>query len=423
MIPEEADPPISPEPASSGQAETIETSPELDYNALCIDTNIFFETGYAFDKGLLAQLDQFAESPFQVVISEIVDREMKRHLIERIRDAREALENGLKKVQQELQISDGNVTRARKAIFTGVPDDEIAQRRLDQFYERCDAIVVTADSASSRDVLDRYFKHEPPFEATGDKKVEFPDAYALMSVEKWAQESGSKVLVVSKDQGWKAFCEGSESLAHRTELGSALKLFQPHSGAARRLMTELNRRLLAAADDDHVLEAITDGITAAIEDMEVDVEADSHYYWEASGAEAQYMSHEFHRLTDTLVDFDLVRVTETDVTLRLSATIICEVHASFELSMTDPIDKDQVSLGSQDQTIEDNFDSDVLVTFEGDYVQGLEGVSVKGVEVVDALPTVEFGEIEMRQDERDEADHHQYLEDLAMDRGGNAEPS
>jgi hypothetical protein len=43
-----------------------ETSSELDYNALCIDTNIFYEAGYAFDKGLLGQLDQFVESTVQV---------------------------------------------------------------------------------------------------------------------------------------------------------------------------------------------------------------------------------------------------------------------------------------------------------------------------------------------------------------------
>jgi PIN domain len=395
MVAEEADPPINAEPARLREAETMETSSDLPYNALCIDTNIFYETGYAFDKGLLAQLDQFAESPVQVVISEIVDKEMKRHLIERIKEARGAVEKAFKKAQQELQIPEGNVTRARKALITGVPDEEIAQSRLDLFYQRCDAIVVPAESASSREVLDRYFKHEPPFEAIGDKKAEFPDAYALMSVEKWAQESGSKVLTVSKDQGWKAFCEQSEYLVHRTELGSALKLFQPHSGAARRLLTELNRLLLAQEGDDDVSDAITDGITAAVDDMEVDVEADSQYYWEASGAEAQYKSHEFHRLTDTLVDIDLVRITEMEMTVRLSVTIICDVYASFELSMTDPIDKDQVSLGSQNQTVEDNFDSDVLVTFEGDYVNGFAAVSVKTVEVVDKIQRVNFGEIEM----------------------------
>jgi len=61
----------------------------------------------------------------------------------------------------------------------------------------------------------------------------------------------------------------------------------------------------------------------------------------------------------------------------------------------DPIDKDQVSMGTQSQTVEADFDSDVLVTFEGDFGQGLAGVSVKGVELVDHMATVDFGEIEM----------------------------
>lgn len=81
--------------------------------------------------------------------------------------------------------------------------------------------------------------------------------------------------------------------------------------------------------------------------------------------------------------------------VRLSATITCVVHASFALSMTDPIDKDEVSLGSHPAAAQESFDSDVLVTFAGDFAQGLAGVRVKSVEVVDQLPAVEFGEIEV----------------------------
>ena len=167
-------------------------APELDYHALCIDTNIFRETGYALDKGLPAQLAQFAESPVQVVISEIVHREMKRHLAEFVGKARAALEKGLKEVQQEMQASEGAASRARKAILTNESDAEVAQRRLEQFYERCGATVLPADSVTGREVLERYFSQEPPFAATGDKKQEFPDAFALMSIEKWAESRVSR---------------------------------------------------------------------------------------------------------------------------------------------------------------------------------------------------------------------------------------
>ena len=73
-------------------------------------------------------LAQFADSLVQVVISEIVHREMKRHLTESIGKARAALEKGIKEVQQEMQASDCAAIRARKSILTGESDAEIAQR-------------------------------------------------------------------------------------------------------------------------------------------------------------------------------------------------------------------------------------------------------------------------------------------------------
>ena len=394
-------------------------APELDYHALCIDTNIFRETGYALDKGLPAQLGQFAQSPVQVVISEIVHREMKRHLAEIISKARAALEKGLKEVQQEMQVSEGAATRARKAILTSETDAEIAQRRLEKFYESCGATVLPVDSVTSREVLERYFNQEPPFAATGDKKQEFPDAYALMSVEKWADEQEFKVLVVSHDKGWREFCEKSERLIFRNDLGSALKLFQPHN-AASQLLTELNACLLSGVDVAGLVDAMTDGIKESVEAMEIEVNADSRFYWEPSEVYAEYKSHEFRQLTDNYVDIDLVRVTEQEVVVRIPAEITCDVYASFSLSMTDPIDKDQIGMGSQSLEVEQTFDSDVLITLEGDFSRGLVGVKVGGVELVESMPMVEFGEIDLT---TDEADYHQYLEDMAMHRRDPSQPS
>jgi hypothetical protein len=154
--------------------------------------------------------------------------------------------------------------------------------------------------------------------------------------------------------------------------------------------------------------------------MEIDVDAHSRFYWEPSEVYAEYKSHEFRRLGADLVDIDLVRVTEREVVVRVPAKITCDVQASFSLSMTDPIDKDEVDMGSQSLELEQTFDSDVLITFEGEFSRGLAGVSLEGVELVDAIPTVEFGEIDLA---TDEADYHQYLEDLAMDQRDPSEPS
>jgi len=386
-------------------------SPELGYHALCIDTNIFREAGYALDKGLLAQLDQFAHSPVQVVISEIIATEMRRKIAELVGKARAVLEKGLKDVQQEMLASEGSAHRARKAILTGETNEQIAQRRLDQFYERCDAMVLPADTVSSRDVLDRYFNREPPFAATGDKKQAFPDAYALMSLEKWAEGNNFKVLVISRDKGWRDFCQSSERLVYRAELGAALELFQPHNAAAR-LMTDFNNFLIAGTDDYGIVENIRESIKGSLETLEIAVEADSRFDWEPDEVYAVYKNHEFRRITAEQVDMGLVRVTEHQVVVRLIAELTCDVHASFALSMTDPIDKDEVSIGAQSARIERTFDSNVLVAFEGDFAQGLADVSIKSVEVANEMPTVEFGEIELAWG-RDDEDYDQ--DDLARD--------
>jgi len=380
-------------------------SPELDYHALCVDTNILREAGYAFDRGLLAQLDQFAQSPVQVVISEIVAREMQQQLAALVAAARAALEKGLKDVQAEMLASEASAHRARRAVLTGEPDEQIAQRRLDQFYERCDAMVLPADTVSSREVLNRYFDREPPFATTGNKKHKFPDAYALMSVEKWAEEKNYKVIAVSRDQAWREFCDSSERLSHRSELGEALQLFQPPHAAAR-LLAELNACMVAAGADYGVAASIHESMKGSVEDGEIGVQANSEFYWEADEVYAEYKDHVFRCITPEQVDMDLVRVTEQQVVIRLTATVTRDVHANFSLSMTDPIDKDELSVGSQSADVEQTFDSDVLISFEGDFAGGLAGVLVKSVELLDEIPTVEFGEIEMDWG-RDDLEHHQ----------------
>jgi len=262
---------------------------------------------------------------------------------------------------------------------------------LDEFYQRCDATVVAADLVTSREALDRYFTH----------KQELPDAYALMSLEKWAKEKNCRVAVVSHDSGWKTFCESSERLVYYADLGSALDLFQPHD-AVGRLLIELNEELIAGTDENGLQFGISDDISEEIETTAVEVYAHSQFYWETDGAYVTYVGHEFQRENPKLVNIALVRATAEDVTVRLIAKITCEIHARFALSMLHPIENDEISLGSKNVQIEKSYLSDVLVTFEGDLAQGLAGVSIANVELVDELPAVDFGEIDDHEDSQSE---------------------
>jgi hypothetical protein len=52
----------------------------MEYDAITIDTNIFTQNGYFLEGGILGQMSQFKEGAATFVLSEIVIREIHRHL-------------------------------------------------------------------------------------------------------------------------------------------------------------------------------------------------------------------------------------------------------------------------------------------------------------------------------------------------------
>ena len=82
-----------------------------------------------------------------------------------------------------------------------------------------------------------YFEPSPPFEGTGKKKNEFPDAIALITLEDWAREPEKKILAVSKDHGWVSFAEKSEFIDINKELPAALERALPKGFAANAVLT------------------------------------------------------------------------------------------------------------------------------------------------------------------------------------------
>jgi len=377
--------------------EQVEEVPlATDCNALTIDTNVFSNAGYGIEGGLLAQLEQFENSDVDLVFSDIVRQEIRSqsHLPKKIKDARAEFQKAIRNSNRERLISDAQAGEARALLSNAKSDQEIADERLNAFMKRCGAVVVGSTAITLQEVTAMYFASQPPFEEAGEKKSEFPDAIALLSLERWARDNKKKVLVVSKDRGWKAFCDKSDVLEHTFDLPKALAYFQPHN-RVQQLSQELNVVIAKDEDVNGILGSIEERIKEHVENMEIDVVATSRFYYEPSDVHAIYESHEFLAFTKDQIDLDVVRVTSEVVVVRLIAQVKCTVHASFSLTMTDPIDKDEINMGSQDADTENTFETEVLVTFEGDFSKGLKGVEVSEVEVVDGMPTVEFGEIEL----------------------------
>jgi hypothetical protein len=86
-------------------------------------------------------------------------------------------------------------------------------------------VSATENPALSADVLSRYFSEAPPFGESDKRKHEFPDAFALLSLEALARDEGKLMLCVAPDKGWQDFASQSEHLVCVKDLEDALSYF------------------------------------------------------------------------------------------------------------------------------------------------------------------------------------------------------
>lgn len=122
------------------------------------------------------------------------------------------------------------------------------------------AIVIDIDSNRLNEILDWYFTPNPPFNSKEDKKYEFPDAFALTSIEKYAKDNDIIVAVASADMGCLDFCVKSKFLIGFSSAEIALERLSTKNEIDRLLIiSELLSKKYALDSSP-----ITDGIQAAL---------------------------------------------------------------------------------------------------------------------------------------------------------------
>ena len=243
--------------------------------------------------------------------------------------------------------------------------------------------------------MQRYFSTQAPFELKKEKKNEFPDAVALISLEGWADYNDTKVLVVSNDKGWEGFAKESEWLTVKNDLAEAIEMVQPENQVNAILEVFHNKGFLE--EDSFLYESIKDAIVNSLEESVFDIyiEAYSSFYYEYEDIEIDYLSHDFHTNENGQVGVTVVGIDSDRITLIVDADVKCEIGASFDFSVWDSIDKEYVGLTSgQYFSIEEEYKTDILIELYGDFKQGYADMDVGDITVSGSIGYVEFGEVE-----------------------------
>lgn len=308
--------------------------------AVTIDTNIFDAAKFNLgDASTLRILENYVRrGKIKVVLSDIVVRESKRHIAARVKEVCgivNTARNSALKVYNEHLISSIGMNEMFRIVES--EDDIIAKEEkvFDDFLCAIDAEILGTDLIDINSVLSDYFGAKPPFEESGKKKSEFPDAFIAQQIRNRFGETET-VIIVSNDKGFIRACQESENHLFFSSLG--------------KLYNAISKEDAAYDDTIAVIKELQLRISAAVKEYikgneNIDVHGLSY---DKDGIESGYDYNEFylHGISD--VTFSVHSVDEISdnisiVTLSCKADIFADCYyEDYANAPWDPEEKEYV---------------------------------------------------------------------------------
>jgi len=361
-----------------------------EITALTIDTSIFEKNSLALESGLLAQLDQFRESEFELVIANTVANEVKRHLTKNATDATKSLRTALAHTAKHRALSSTRQEELTALSNLAASDDAArASKRFDDWVQLVGADILHEEEfASIGEVMRRYEAGEPPFTETGEKKQEFPDAVALSTLEGWAEAHDTKILAVAHDKDWQRYGAQSKRLVVVEDLADALSTIQG-LGSAREPAVRL-ATLFVAGDAVGLHAAVLEAVRDQVDKFNFRVEADSQFSVEEEGVEPTVDDITLDIPDATGATLDTISHEDGQAVIKISGTASLQVDAHFSFEKFDSIDRDYLGMGSA--TISDNveIEFEVLAMVQID----ADGLTLNGVELLPVTHDMYYNDIE-----------------------------
>ncbi|MFD1034086.1 PIN domain-containing protein [Sphingomonas hankookensis] len=352
-----------------------------EIGAITLDTTTFDQFGCNLAYRQLTALEQFRGTAITVLLSEITLGEVASHIA---RDIALAAEKARAGVNQYLKAWSGgdDIPAALKALGVARPPADRARELVDGFVDRVGADRLGVDEGVSvAEMADRYFGQRPPFSNKVGKKSEFPDAIALLSLENWAAERGTRVVAVSKDGDWQSYAAQSDRVIVIPELAAGLNLFNRESSVAAARIAGVIR----GGNANLLLAALHGPLTRMVEDYEVI--AGAPYFYEEENEASSLISVAFPEDATC----DVVAADDDTISIATEIEMEAEFTTNFSFYVEDNVDRDEIGIGSNSVTVTERFRLPVVATFLKEAKDDPEPIDV---EVEARHVAVDFGYVE-----------------------------
>lgn len=161
-----------------------------------IDTSVF-ETNNFLEGSRINQLLRLSEEgELKIILTRITYYELISRFRKNVRLSNEAFKSFRDKNRALRNLA------SKKALFDTTEEDESVReftQALDNKLQQAKCLILDYPTLNIGEVFDKYFARSKPF-GEGGKKDEFPDAFALLTLEKWCIENNQQCHVLSIDK-------------------------------------------------------------------------------------------------------------------------------------------------------------------------------------------------------------------------------
>ena len=172
--------------------------------AVFIDTSVFEGQHFNFESAaFVGFVDAVKSQNIPVLMPDPTRREVSSHITKRSIEALEALEKASRKAPFLRKWSGFPTLKPSQIEQWQV--QRIAREEWGKFLGSVETVSLDYSGVQISSIMDWYFNGVPPF-GPGSKRKEFPDAFTIAILLKFAQSRGQVIAVVSADQDMKTAC-------------------------------------------------------------------------------------------------------------------------------------------------------------------------------------------------------------------------
>ena len=363
----------------------------MEWDAVTLDTSILVKYQYKFEHPLIHGLADPNESSFRLVMSEVVLREIERRLTDKGIEARKNIRNARRDVRQTRLMPEDMLQQLDELVEAAISPEEATKNRLADFKSATQMEVISVDHADVAELVRRYFKHSAPFGASR-KKHEFPDAIALLSLEKWAEREQKRILAVSTDPDWAEFARGSAYIDIEVDLAKGIEKLRQYEGNAKaglaRMFSEMN-----GGKHGRLRNQIFDAMANTVQHFDAYGEGISSLPYEGGPVRFTLQDLEFPAAEDDR-ELSLVLMDRGQVCASVGFVITAKAECEFVFYRHDPTESADEIAGKARAEMETDFWVSALFTIEGALETSNPKLELTNLDLLDGVDRVDFGELE-----------------------------